>query len=227
MNDNAAASRLSHPPSGLLVYASTHGHTAKVAARIAAAMREQGTEVDLREVAMAGDAQPVDYDFVAVGGSLHKGRHQAELTEWARARQPTLADRPTAFFSVSLSAADESAESRADARRCIDGFCEETGWEPGRTEAVAGCLEYREYDVFTRQLMRLLMGRSGRPTDTSHDYDYTDWDGLDRLGRECAALAAGGVAACPARPRPTAGAGDRRASSSSSAVDSFGLGWSA
>ncbi len=191
MNEHAAASQ----HSALLVYASTHGHTAKVAARIAAAMREQGVEVDLREVAVAGAAQPSHYDFVAVGGSLHKGRHQPELTEWAKARQPTLAEGPGAFFSLSLSAADESEESRADAQRCIDDFCEETGWRPGRTEAVAGCLEYREYDVFTRQLMRLMMRRAGRPTDASRDYDYTDWDGVERLGREFAALALGGVAA--------------------------------
>ena len=36
-------------------------------------------------------------------------------------------------------------------------------------------ISYREYDVFTRQLRRLLMRRMGHPTDASHDYDYTDW----------------------------------------------------
>jgi len=30
----------------------------------------------------------------------------------------------------------------------------------------------------------------GHPTDASHDYDYTDWDAVDRLGREFAELAA-------------------------------------
>jgi menaquinone-dependent protoporphyrinogen IX oxidase len=41
--------------------------------------------------------------------------------------------------------------------------------------------------------MRLLMRKMGRPTDPSRDYDYTDWDGVDRLGAEMAARA--GVAA--------------------------------
>jgi len=40
----------------LVVYASTHGHTAKIAARIAGAMREQGGDVDLRDVADASAA---------------------------------------------------------------------------------------------------------------------------------------------------------------------------
>jgi menaquinone-dependent protoporphyrinogen oxidase len=194
MNEHTTPLDGSRALTGLVVYASTHGHTATIAARIAASMGEEGIEVDLREVAAAGDARPDRYDIVVVGGSLHRGRHQQEIADWARERHRQLAERPGAFFSVSLSAADDSAQSRADAQRCIDEFCQETGWQPVRTEAVAGCLEYREYDVFTRQVMRLLMRRAGRPTDTSQDYEYTDWDGVGRLGREFAALALSGVA---------------------------------
>lgn len=34
--------------------------------------------------------------------------------------------------------------------------------------------------------MRLLMKRMGHPTDASHDDDYADWDGIERLGEELA-----------------------------------------
>jgi menaquinone-dependent protoporphyrinogen oxidase len=173
----------------LIVYASTHGHTAKIAARIAAAMRDQRLEVDLRDVAVAADIEPGDYDVVVVGASLHREHHQKEIAAWVSDRRKALARIPTVFVSVSLSAAEDSDESRAATRRCIDAFCDETGWTPSRTEAVGGCLQYREYDVFTRQLMRLLMHRMGHPTDASHDYDYTDWDAVDRLGREIASMA--------------------------------------
>ena len=37
--------------------------------------------------------------------------------------------------------------------------------------------------------MCLLMKKTGDPTDTSHDHDYTDWDAVEQLGRELAALA--------------------------------------
>ena len=173
----------------LVVYASTHGHTAKIAARIAAAMRDQGLEVELREVADSADAEPGRYDVVVVGASLHKEHHQKEIVRWVTRHRDALERAPSIFFSVSLSAAEDSVEARAATRRCIDAFCDETGWMPSRTEAIPGCLQYREYDVFTRQLMRLLMRRMGHPTDASHDYDYTDWDAVDRLGREIAALA--------------------------------------
>jgi menaquinone-dependent protoporphyrinogen oxidase len=172
----------------LVVYASTHGHTAKIAARIAAAMRDQGLDVDLRHVAEAADAKPGRYGMVVVGASLHKERHQKEIAEWVADRRDALAQLATVFFSVSLSAAENSDEARAATQRCIDEFCAQTGWTPTRTERIAGCLQYREYDVFTRQLMRLLMRGMGHPTDASHDYDYTDWDAVDRLGSDIAAL---------------------------------------
>ena len=41
--------------------------------------------------------------------------------------------------------------------------------------------------------MRLLMKRDGHPTDTSRDYDYTDWDAVERLGREFGALVGSGA----------------------------------
>jgi menaquinone-dependent protoporphyrinogen oxidase len=172
----------------LIVYASTHGHTAKIAARIAATLGSQGVETDVRDVADAGDVDPRSYDAVVVGASLHKERHQQAVADWVAARRDALEQRPSVFFSVSLSAADDDEQSRAAAQRCIEEFCTQTGWTPGRTERIAGCLQYREYDAFTRQLMRLLMRRMGRPTDSSQDYDYTDWEAVDRLACEIATL---------------------------------------
>jgi menaquinone-dependent protoporphyrinogen oxidase len=171
----------------LVVYASTHGHTAKIAARLAGAMRSEGRAVDLRDVAQAADAAPGGYGLVVVAGSLHKEHHQKELAEWVTERRDALAGVPTLFLSVSLSAAEDSEASRAATQRCIDAFCAQTGWSPDRSEPIAGALQYREYDLFTRQLMRLLMRHMGHPTDASHDYDYTDWDAVERLGRELAA----------------------------------------
>lgn len=178
----------------LVVYASTHGHTAKIAARIAQAMRVQCLDVDLFDVAHASGADLARYDVIVVGASLHAQHHQPALVEWVSARRAALEQRPSLFLSVSLSAAEDSDASREATRHCIAAFCDETGWTPGRSEAVPGCLQYREYDVFTRQLMRLLMRRMGHPTDASQDYDYTDWDAVDRLGRDVAALAGVAVA---------------------------------
>jgi menaquinone-dependent protoporphyrinogen oxidase len=171
----------------LLLFASTHGHTEKIATRIARGLEAAGADVDLRradgpEPALAG------YDAVVAGGSIHAGHHQKELTHWAKRHAATLNGMPTAFFSVSLTPADDTPEAWATARRYIDELSEATGWTPDRAESFAGALQYLEYDFFTRLLIRLMMRHGGHPTDASRDYDYTDWDAVDAFAERCAAL---------------------------------------
>ena len=194
MTETTASDHVFYDADALVVYASTHGHTARIAARLVDAMRGAGLDVDLREAGQAAEAKPRRYGLVVVAGSLHREQHQKELVEWVCQRRDALAGVPSVFLSVSLSAAEDTAESHAATQRCIDAFCEETGWTPTRSERIAGALQYREYDVFTRQLMRLLMKRMGRPTDASHDYDYTDWDGIDRLAAQLARPVPAGLA---------------------------------
>ena len=198
MTDHTAVSHhVFKDADALLVYASTHGHTAKIAGRLADAMRAAGLEVDLRDVASARDVEPGRYDLVVVGASVHKEHYQKAIVDWARQRSGALAHIRSVFFSVSLSVAEANAQARAATQCWIDDFCAQTGWTPDRVEQIAGALQYREYDLFTRQVMRLLMRRMGHPTDASHDYDYTDWDAVDRLGRDLAhrAQAPSGAAA--------------------------------
>jgi menaquinone-dependent protoporphyrinogen oxidase len=174
----------------LVVYASTHGHTAKVAGRVAETLRAEGLGTTVADVREAGGVDPARHSGVIVGASLHVGRHQAAMVDWVKEHRAALDARPSAFFSVSLTAADDTDEARATTRGCIDDFLEATGWAPARTAAVAGALQYREYSIHTRVLMRLVMRRGGHPTDTSHDYVYTDWDAVDRFARDLAGLVA-------------------------------------
>lgn len=158
-------------------------------------MRAEQRHVEVSEVTRAGSIEAGRCDLVVVAASLHRGHHQREVVDWVKANRTALAEVPTAFVSVSLQAADDSDDSRAQTQECIDVFLEETGWHPQRSEAVAGALQYREYDVFTRLLMRLLMRSKGQPTDASHDYDYTDWDRVERLGQELARVPSGDTVA--------------------------------
>jgi menaquinone-dependent protoporphyrinogen oxidase len=175
-------------PRILLLFASTHGHTAKIAARIAAALEDDGATVDLHQLhGNKTQPAPQDYDAVILGASIHAGHHQRALVRWAERHHTALDQNPSAFFSVSLTAADDNEEARAATRGYLDDFVETTGWTPDRSATFAGALQYREYDVATRVLMRLLMRRMDHPTDASQDYDYTDWDAVERWAHELAA----------------------------------------
>jgi menaquinone-dependent protoporphyrinogen oxidase len=171
----------------LVLYASTHGHTAKIAGRIAEALEHAGHAVDLRRVDAHDDPSPHEYAAVVAGGSIHAGRHQRELEEWVRRHAANLSAMPSAFFSVSLSAADDTDEARVVTRRYVDDLIDATGWTPRRTASFAGALQYLEYDFFTRLLIKIMMRRGGHPTDSSRDHDFTDWDAVWRFGRDVAA----------------------------------------
>ena len=174
-------------PRILVLYASTHGHTAKIAARIAATLEDDGATVELHHLqAKETQPAPADYDAVILGASIHAGHHQRALVKWAERHHTALGLTQSGFFSVCLAAADDTEESRAATRRYLDDVVEQTGWTPEHSATFAGAVQYREYDVATRALMRLLMRRMHHPTDSSQDYDYTDWDAVERWAHELA-----------------------------------------
>jgi menaquinone-dependent protoporphyrinogen oxidase len=174
----------------LIAYASTHGHTAKICRRIADVLQADDLDVDLCDLGTGEDPDPAQHDGAIVAASIHRASHQPEAISWVKRHQTGLASKPTAFLSVSLTAAEETAESRTVTQGLIDDFIAETGWTPASATSVAGALQYLEYDFFTRTLMRLLMRRGGHPTDASHDYDYTDWDAVESLARSFASTVA-------------------------------------
>jgi menaquinone-dependent protoporphyrinogen IX oxidase len=55
----------------LVLYASAHGHTAKIANRVAEAARSVGHEVDLRDARHDQLPDPARYAGVIVAASLH------------------------------------------------------------------------------------------------------------------------------------------------------------
>ena len=172
----------------LVLYASKHGQTEKIAARIGGVMRGQGVEAVVKNAVDHPDLDPSQFDAVVVGASIHAGHHQRQVLDWVKAHAPTLNSMPTAFFSVSLSAAEDDEESREANRKYLDDFSDETGWSPTETISFAGALQYLEYDFMTKLLMRLISKHGHHPTDTSRDYEYTDWEQVESFARKCAAL---------------------------------------
>lgn len=165
----------------LILYASTEGQTARIAERMAHTLRGNGHTVD----AFPADAtppslDPAAYDGVIIGASIHYGRHPGYLRTLVRSHRGMLAARPSAFFSVSLSAGGPGARPES-ARRYLDKFLRQTGWRPRLTATIAGALQYSKYGKFKTLLMRMIVGFAGGNTDPSQDYEYTDWDAVERF----------------------------------------------
>ena len=159
-----------------VMYSTTEGQTEKIARHIADYLRTHGVDVALMH---AGEV-PLDYtlensDAVVLGASIHVGHHQDDITEYVKKHANELNEIPSAFFSVSLSANDDMEQ----AEEFVEEFSKKTGWKPDHGAAFRGALQYSKYNFIKRALMRSISEKHGGDTDTSKDYEYTDWSRVE------------------------------------------------
>lgn len=169
----------------LIAYATTDGHTRRIAEHLHDAFVALGRQVDLVDVASPaqGELAPI-YGGVVLAGSVHLGRHQRALGAFARANAAWLNACPGAFLSVSLNAGLAHPACQRESRAGAQKFLAATGFAPGVVLPVAGAVLYTRYGWLARRLVRLLMQRFGGATDTTRDHSYTDWAALDHFAAE-------------------------------------------
>jgi menaquinone-dependent protoporphyrinogen oxidase len=179
----------------LIVYASIDGQTARIAEHMAASLRGAGVQVTLRPARpLDGPGEIETHDAVVIGGSVRFGHHARALEKWVHERVDQLARRPAAFFSVSLCAAAGNGPKAREAIRWRDEFMRRTGWKPALATSFAGALRYTRYNPMVRLMMRFIAGRQRGATDTSRDYEYTDWAAVERFASDLRTrIAAAGI----------------------------------
>jgi len=171
----------------LVYYGTTEGQTEKVATRIADVLADRDFEVDLLHGKEVPDGFTLDgYDGAVVGASVHVGKHQEYVVEFVNRHRDALAERPSAFFSVSLTASVEDEEERELAEEVIEEFLVDTGWHPNLTAAVPGAVQYSKYGLIKRFVMKRISKRAGKDTDTSRDHEYTDWEDVEDFAESIA-----------------------------------------
>ena len=150
----------------LVIHASRDGQAAAIARRIGRVATDAGhavTELPVDDPAI-GDVLGQS-DVVVIGAGVRYGSHGRRV------------------FSVCMSAARECAGQR-EAARYVAAFVERTGWSPERTAVFAGALRYTRYNFLLRAVMRMISRSVGGDTDTSRDYEYTDWAAVDRFAAQ-------------------------------------------
>lgn len=182
----------------LAVYGTSYGQTERIVQRIARHLAEQGHVVTVRKGdALRRDVPLDDYDGFLIAASVISGRHQAYIQDFVRRNASRLSRAPSAFVSV-CGAAHPPAEERGEARRYMDEFLGKTGWRPRLTVTFAGALHYTRYRFFLRWVMKRISKKRGLPTDTSRDYEFTDWAAVAEFARQL-----GGILARPMEVAPT------------------------
>lgn len=171
----------------LVLYATTEGHTRKIAHFIEAEAQKIGWDVDVKDV-VDGSVGIEGYDAVLIGASIHMGKYQTGIADYVIRHAEVLNGKLSGFLSVSLTAAGTDEESWKELIAITDHFLKHCDWMPQRTLQVAGALKYVEYDWLKRMLMRQIAKNAGGSTDTKRDHEYTNWDELKAFVTEFLAL---------------------------------------
>ena len=179
-------------PRVLIVYGTAYGQTERIAHEIARVLRESEHEVGL----LRGDRPPADltleeYDGVVVAASVLYGRHQRYIERFVGDRAARLNAMPSAFVSVCGTMANPTPEAEGVARGYRERLLAAAGWRPTIERSFAGGVPYTRYRPWVRWVIRMITRRNGGPTDTSRDYDFTDWSAVTQFARQFAALLPG------------------------------------
>ncbi len=178
----------------LVLYATREGHTRKLAEHLAATLRARGCEVEVVDAARVREPFALGrYAAAILAASVHAGAHEGEMVSFVKRHRDALDRLPTAFLSVSLSettaedpqaSAEARAKAEADVAQMLERFYQQTSWHPRHAKPVAGALLYTRYGLLKRLVMKRISRAAGGPTDTSRDYEFTDWEALDRFAED-------------------------------------------
>lgn len=176
-------------PRVLIVYGSSYGQTARIAARIRHLLTEHGFVVTLRR----GEDVPADFsaagfDGILVGGSMIRRKYQKSIRRFVERHVTLLNVLPSGFFAVSGAAGSREPRGRVEAQRLMHGFCTRAGWTPRLSASMAGAIAYTKYNPLLRWMMKRISAAEGGSTDTSRDHEYTDWNQVAEFAAEFAAL---------------------------------------
>lgn len=174
----------------LVVYGTVEGQSLKVAQFISNRLAASGWAVRLVDAAQCPLPDPGEFAGAVVMAPLHIARYPPSIIEFGARHCGALNRMPTAFVSVSLSAAGHDPKDREGLARCLAKLEAETGWRPQVVHHAAGAFRFSRYPLVTRWVMKYIAWRKGQPTNTSRDYELTDWSSLGEFVDRFAASAA-------------------------------------
>ncbi len=170
----------------LILYFTTDGHTGKICDRLRELIETQGHEVEVAPLSQEPVPRLEAFDRIVIGASIRYGKHSPRLYDFIHRHARILNERPSTFFSVSVSARKEK-NRHAETNPYMRKFLRKVSWRPGRLAVFAGKIDYPRYKFFDRFMIRLIMWITDGPTDPQAVVDFTDWGQVEALAQQIAA----------------------------------------
>ena len=161
----------------LIIYGTSEGQTRKISRFMEEVLEDAGHKATIAD-ATEEPPSPEKYDVVIIGSSVHMGKYHSAIKDYIIKNKDLLNQKSSAFFSVSMAIASKIDKEHKEVEEIAEKFLHNIQWQPNAIWHIAGALKYTQYDYFKKLVMRMIAKGEGGETDTTHDYEYTDWDAV-------------------------------------------------
>jgi menaquinone-dependent protoporphyrinogen oxidase len=162
-----------------ILFSTTEGHARRLAQFTAARLAKLDHKVYVCDAAQTDQPDVAGFDAALLIASVHVGHYRRSFVAFARKYHDVLNAIPTAFVSVSLSAAGDNPTDLAGIRDCIERLKRDTAWHPGAVHHAAGAMLFSACGFFTKLAIKLIARKRGKVVNTSQDDDLTDYAALE------------------------------------------------
>lgn len=154
----------------LVAYATRYGSTREVAEAIAAALREEGAAVDLRQADEVVDMAP--YSMAVIGSPVYAGKWLDDALKMVTRHLDALNRVPVALFAVGILIAEDTPENRQKLEAALDPARRLV--TPVSIGLFAGKLDAKALSFPLRMMLKVMKTPEG---------DYRDMDAIRRWAK--------------------------------------------
>jgi menaquinone-dependent protoporphyrinogen oxidase len=165
----------------VIIYSTTDGHTLEICRHLQKIIEKRNNQVVLTSI---NDDAVIDldsFDKIVIGASIRYGKHRPKVYEFIKRNLQTLVSKPGAFFSVCVVARKPDKNS-PETNPYLLKFLKKSPWKPKRLAVFAGKINYQQYKVWDRLIIRLIMWMTKGPTDPKTNIVFTDWSQVEDFG---------------------------------------------
>ena len=166
----------------IIIYSSTDGHTKKICERI---LNFLNSENFVKLISLE-DTKKIDLSYfekIIIGASIRYGKHSSKLYNFVNSNKKILNKKKCAFFSVNV-VARKLEKNTPETNPYIKKFLKISKWTPEKIRVFAGKVDYPNYNLLDKYIIKLIMFITNGPTDTTQSYEFTDWSKVDDFALE-------------------------------------------
>ncbi len=164
----------------LIIHSSVDGHTTHICERIRSVRND--LDIDIISLSKTKNISLNKYEMIVIGASIRYGKYRKELFKFIDENLNAIHSKNNAFFSVNV-VARKAEKNSTDTNPYIEKFLLKTSWKPKIIDVFAGKIEYPKYNLFDRSIIKFIMWITNGPTDTSKNFEFTDWSKVEKFAK--------------------------------------------